>query len=525
MHDLATDREGCVSNQTYEDIQKYGPQGCGTWLAFPYFLSFMIILSMMIMNLFVAVVLEGFSESTKENEASITPQQYEEFVEMWSLYDEEGTGWISVEDLAFLLHELDPPLGRRHLYNESLAEDYTGQAVASLAEDYTGQAVAFIDLARGEKAVPRQKTVFVNSKRGMQLPRAIVIRTLRELDIPTFKGRKKIHYKDVVVCIAKYAISQNREVAMEKLNNDKMEELSKTWERVFPNLKRMPRNQFSSAEYYAVVFIQNIIRKIMIKRNKILQSEGGKLQVPIRSKNRKVSSNKSSSGKIRADSPHDYISPRSSLGDPKFGLSPIEGRPKTKRPGSRESILKLRSKSSYSGSRIRDSSSGGTSNYVRERYEGKSRQVKRSTWWQPIDPQSDFDILLKKSHLEFEREAKDGSTGDYEATPKGKRKISSFSRQKHLLIEEERSAKEKRVVEEFEEEPEEERILDDAPSYLREKSDHNQAKNISFTKSSHFKTNCSGRYEESKEGGGDGEEEKKKPSDDNSFERANHRRL
>lgn len=38
-------------------------QGCGSWLAYFYFLSFTVLISMMIMNLFVAVVIEGYAES------------------------------------------------------------------------------------------------------------------------------------------------------------------------------------------------------------------------------------------------------------------------------------------------------------------------------------------------------------------------------------------------------------------------------------------------------------------------------
>lgn len=38
-------------------------QGCGSVLAYFYFISFTVLISMMIMNLFVAVVIEGFAES------------------------------------------------------------------------------------------------------------------------------------------------------------------------------------------------------------------------------------------------------------------------------------------------------------------------------------------------------------------------------------------------------------------------------------------------------------------------------
>lgn len=33
-------------------------------------------------------------------------------VEKWADYDKNATGWITPEDLAFLMYELPPPLGR-----------------------------------------------------------------------------------------------------------------------------------------------------------------------------------------------------------------------------------------------------------------------------------------------------------------------------------------------------------------------------------------------------------------------------
>ena len=66
----------------------------------------------MIMNLFVAVVIEGFEESRKDDEDSIiNSRQLETFLEKWSLYDPKAKGWIRPVDLAFLLHDIEMPLG------------------------------------------------------------------------------------------------------------------------------------------------------------------------------------------------------------------------------------------------------------------------------------------------------------------------------------------------------------------------------------------------------------------------------
>ena len=63
------------------------------------------------MNLFVAVVLQGFQESTKENEAAIVPMQYELFLEKWNQYDNEGIGLLDSMYISFILNDIQPPIG------------------------------------------------------------------------------------------------------------------------------------------------------------------------------------------------------------------------------------------------------------------------------------------------------------------------------------------------------------------------------------------------------------------------------
>jgi len=53
-----------------------GVKSCGTSLSFPFFVSFVIILSLMIMNLFIAVVIEGFALSSTENSGVVTSDHY-----------------------------------------------------------------------------------------------------------------------------------------------------------------------------------------------------------------------------------------------------------------------------------------------------------------------------------------------------------------------------------------------------------------------------------------------------------------
>lgn len=51
----------------------------------------------------------------------MTSEDYDQLIKLWSEYDPQASGWIEPNDLVYLLHELDPPLGYK---NENSTKDY-----------------------------------------------------------------------------------------------------------------------------------------------------------------------------------------------------------------------------------------------------------------------------------------------------------------------------------------------------------------------------------------------------------------
>ena len=87
---------------------------CGTFLAYPYFISFTVHVTMLIMNLSIAAVIEGLETAKKENMGIVQGDEIEIFLDYWQFYDPMATGWITLKSLVFLLYELPPPMGRVH---------------------------------------------------------------------------------------------------------------------------------------------------------------------------------------------------------------------------------------------------------------------------------------------------------------------------------------------------------------------------------------------------------------------------
>jgi hypothetical protein len=105
----------CKDDQSFTDIQQEGILGCGSMISYPYFISFTILLSMLIMNLSVAAVIEGLDTAKKENMGIVQGDDIECLIDLWQEYDPEGSGWITMTDLIFLLYQLPPPLGLKSL--------------------------------------------------------------------------------------------------------------------------------------------------------------------------------------------------------------------------------------------------------------------------------------------------------------------------------------------------------------------------------------------------------------------------
>ncbi|WIA28050.1 hypothetical protein OEZ86_010635 [Tetradesmus obliquus] len=83
---------------------------CGSWVVYPYFISFVLIVSIIMLNLFTAVILESFEAQQEQDRWKLRPDHLDEFVDLWAEYD-DGSGTIDPKDLEGMLLRLSPPLG------------------------------------------------------------------------------------------------------------------------------------------------------------------------------------------------------------------------------------------------------------------------------------------------------------------------------------------------------------------------------------------------------------------------------
>ncbi|RWS32009.1 muscle calcium channel subunit alpha-1-like protein [Leptotrombidium deliense] len=97
----------CATGECEKGIEE---KSCGNSIAYLYFISFYILCSFLIINLFVAVIMDNFDYLTRDW-SILGAHHLDEFVRLWSEYDPDAKGRIKHLDVVTLLRKISPPLG------------------------------------------------------------------------------------------------------------------------------------------------------------------------------------------------------------------------------------------------------------------------------------------------------------------------------------------------------------------------------------------------------------------------------
>ena len=119
LETMVDEEQGCKP----DDGTSTGVQSnCGSWLAVPYFISFVLLSNFVVLNLMLAIVLERFLSDWQRREEleeldkrrlprHVSSEDVDEFCELWSEYDPSACGKVPREALPRLIVRLRRPLG------------------------------------------------------------------------------------------------------------------------------------------------------------------------------------------------------------------------------------------------------------------------------------------------------------------------------------------------------------------------------------------------------------------------------
>ncbi|XP_018802974.1 PREDICTED: voltage-dependent calcium channel type A subunit alpha-1 isoform X3 [Bactrocera latifrons] len=100
----------CLKGRPCDEEADKGNETCGSTLAYAYFVSFIFFCSFLMLNLFVAVIMDNFDYLTRDS-SILGAHHLDEFVRIWAEYDPNATGRIHHTEMYDMLKNMDPPLG------------------------------------------------------------------------------------------------------------------------------------------------------------------------------------------------------------------------------------------------------------------------------------------------------------------------------------------------------------------------------------------------------------------------------
>ncbi|XP_069729088.1 voltage-dependent N-type calcium channel subunit alpha-1B isoform X13 [Phaenicophaeus curvirostris] len=100
----------CLSKRACDPLSGLTKNECGSDFAYFYFVSFIFLCSFLMLNLFVAVIMDNFEYLTRDS-SILGPHHLDEFVRVWAEYDPAACGRISYTDMYEMLRHMSPPLG------------------------------------------------------------------------------------------------------------------------------------------------------------------------------------------------------------------------------------------------------------------------------------------------------------------------------------------------------------------------------------------------------------------------------
>ncbi|XP_021949266.2 sodium channel protein para isoform X3 [Folsomia candida] len=75
-----------------------------------FLLAYLVMTFLIIINMYIAVILENYSQATEEVQEGLTDDDYDMYYEIWAQFDPDGSQYIRYDQLSDFLDVLEPPM-------------------------------------------------------------------------------------------------------------------------------------------------------------------------------------------------------------------------------------------------------------------------------------------------------------------------------------------------------------------------------------------------------------------------------
>ena len=96
-------------DNTQDEIRPNG--NCGSYgMAVLYLITYLVISFLVVINMYIAVILENFSQATEDVQLGLTQDDFDMYYEVWEKFDEKATQYIPLLRVSELVDALEEPL-------------------------------------------------------------------------------------------------------------------------------------------------------------------------------------------------------------------------------------------------------------------------------------------------------------------------------------------------------------------------------------------------------------------------------
>ncbi|KAJ8254227.1 hypothetical protein COCON_G00208390 [Conger conger] len=248
----------CLGGKDCDPRSGIKEKECGSEFAYLYFVSFIFLCSFLMLNLFVAVIMDNFEYLTRDS-SILGPHHLDEYVRIWAAYDPIACGRISHTDMSEMLRHMSPPLG-------------LGKKCPARVAYKSHAPLLFL----------------LSQQQGNVLQRAGTVERLLRMDLPVAEDNS-VHFNSTLMALIRTAldikIAKGAEGGVDKHQMDS--ELRKEMMAIWPNLSQKTLDllvtphkstDLTVGKIYAAMMIMEYYRQSKAKRTQALREEQSSLK-------------------------------------------------------------------------------------------------------------------------------------------------------------------------------------------------------------------------------------------------------
>ena len=282
----------CYDKVTYDELLE-GKYGCGNNFSYWYFISFLFITYIYLINYFLIIILYIYKKTFHSNEDKLHMNLINNLLNIWFKYDPSGTNKIKPYEFILLLKELNIPGGLnydRHIIegindniNKKLAEFKKRNIKRkSILKENSSSFYSPEDENKNE-----YNSFYHNPDFTLYTNDVEVMKFVDKFDITTYSDEITddlsqvknvyIHYIRACIIVTKFVISKEYKIPFDKLDENKViQHTKKMWQKEYKNIDNKffeKNNNISLSKILAVRLLLNIRKRLKRKKNSELSKK------------------------------------------------------------------------------------------------------------------------------------------------------------------------------------------------------------------------------------------------------------